>query len=122
MCRGLKTPSLVEEPSAIPPPAFDYDEMLFSVSIRDGSGKEIVSEVLCGDQLDTLKNDGHAIAATTINRFEYDQPTPLQDCLNSLIKLFHGAPRRYHLLGFFTRRLKYLGIWGRWCCYQALEC
>jgi hypothetical protein len=46
----------------MPPPAFDYNEMLFSVSIRDGSGKEIVSEVLCGDQLDSLKNDGHAIA------------------------------------------------------------
>eukprot|EP00978_Attheya_sp_CCMP212_P030464 scaffold112087_cov64-Attheya_sp.AAC.2 len=34
--------------------------MLFSVSIRDGSGKEIVSEVLCGDQLDTLKRRGFA--------------------------------------------------------------
>jgi hypothetical protein len=34
--------------------------MLFSVSIRDGSGKEIISEVLCGDQLDTLKRDGIA--------------------------------------------------------------
>jgi hypothetical protein len=48
------------EPSTIPPPTFSYDDMLFSVSIRDGSGKEIVSEVLCGDQLDTLKRDGSA--------------------------------------------------------------
>jgi hypothetical protein len=43
-----------------PPPAFDCDELLFSVSIRDGSGKEIVSEVLCGDQLNTLNQDGTA--------------------------------------------------------------
>jgi hypothetical protein len=50
-----------EELSPIPPPAFDYyDDMLFSISIRDGSGKEIVSEILCGDQLDTLKLDGYA--------------------------------------------------------------
>jgi hypothetical protein len=52
----------IEEPATIPPPAFDYADMLFSVSIRDGSGKEIVSEVLCGDQLDTLKGDGCASA------------------------------------------------------------
>jgi hypothetical protein len=61
--RNLSRPictSSVEEPSMLPPPAFDYDEMLFSVSIRDGSGKEIISEVLCGDQLDTLKQDGTA--------------------------------------------------------------
>jgi hypothetical protein len=50
----------IEEPSMILPPAFDYDDMFFSVSIRDGSGKEIVSEVLCGDELDTLKRDGSA--------------------------------------------------------------
>jgi hypothetical protein len=44
----------------LPPPAFDYDEMLFSVSIRDGSGKEIVSDVWCGDQLETLQQDGYS--------------------------------------------------------------
>ena len=47
-----------EEVSPIPPPAFDYDAMLFSVSIRDERGKEIVSEILCGEQLETLKEDG----------------------------------------------------------------
>jgi hypothetical protein len=58
MSRGIyESPA---EPSTIPPPAFDYAEMLFSVSIRDEGGKEIVSEVLCGDQLDTLKQDGSA--------------------------------------------------------------
>ena len=50
----------LDEPSTMLPPAFSYDDMLFSVSIRDGSGKEILSEVLCGDQLDTLKRDGSA--------------------------------------------------------------
>jgi hypothetical protein len=54
--------SSLGHPSTIPPPAFDYDDMLFSVSIRDGSGKEIVSEVLCGDQLDTMKRGGYASA------------------------------------------------------------
>jgi hypothetical protein len=44
----------------IPPPTFDYEDMLFLISIRDGSGKEIVSEVVCGEQLDTLKEDGYA--------------------------------------------------------------
>jgi hypothetical protein len=52
----------IEEPATIPPPAFSYADMLFSVSIRDGSGKEIVSEVLCGEQLDTLQGDGYAYA------------------------------------------------------------
>jgi hypothetical protein len=61
MSRGLKK-SPAAPPSPIPPPAFDYDQMLFSVSIRDGSGKEIVSEVLCGDQLHTFKDDGNASA------------------------------------------------------------
>jgi hypothetical protein len=49
-----------KELSPIPPPTFDYDAMLFSVSIRDGSGKEIVSEVFCGEQLETWKEDGTA--------------------------------------------------------------
>jgi hypothetical protein len=60
MSRGINKPSLEELSTMPPPPAFGYDEMLFSVSIRDGSGREIVSEVLCGDQLDTLKRDGIA--------------------------------------------------------------
>jgi hypothetical protein len=61
MSRGIyESPAAPQSP--IPPPAFDYDEILFSVSIRDGSGKEIVSEVLCGDQLDTFINEGYAIA------------------------------------------------------------
>jgi hypothetical protein len=34
--------------------------MFFLVSIRDGSGKEIVSEVLCGEQLAVLERDGSA--------------------------------------------------------------
>jgi hypothetical protein len=52
---------LYESPEEeIPPPAFSYDEMLFSISIRDGSGKEIVSEVLYGEQLETLTRDGSA--------------------------------------------------------------
>jgi hypothetical protein len=58
--RGLYKSFLEEPPSTMPPPAFDYDEMLFSISIRDGSGKEIVSEVLCGNHLDTLKGVGSA--------------------------------------------------------------
>jgi hypothetical protein len=58
MSRGIyESPAL---PSVIPPPAFDYDEMLFSISIRDGSGEEIVSEVVCADQLATFKLDGCA--------------------------------------------------------------
>ena len=34
--------------------------MIFLISIRDGSGTKIVSEVLCGVQLETLKRDGSA--------------------------------------------------------------
>jgi hypothetical protein len=60
MSRGLYKSFLEHYPSTIPPPAFSYDEMLFSVIIRDFSVKEIVSEVLCGDQLDTLKQHGTA--------------------------------------------------------------
>jgi hypothetical protein len=90
MSRGLyKSPAA--PPSTIPPPAFDYDppafdydppafdydEMLFSVSIRDGSGKEIISEVLCGDQLDTLKQYGAAAVVL-------EQPI--------IIGTYHAAP------------------------------
>jgi hypothetical protein len=58
LSRGPYIP--VELSSTIPPPAISDDEMFFSISIRDGSGKEIVSEVLCGEQLDTLKRYGSA--------------------------------------------------------------
>jgi hypothetical protein len=58
LSRGLYI--LEELPSTLPPPAFSYDDMFFSVSIRDGSGKEIVSEVFCGEQLATLEEDGSA--------------------------------------------------------------
>jgi hypothetical protein len=57
LSRGIYIP---EELPTIPPPAFSCDEMSFSISIRDGSGKEIVSEVLCGEQLAILERDGSA--------------------------------------------------------------
>jgi hypothetical protein len=59
LSRGLHESS-PEELSPIRPPSFDYDDMLFLISIRDGKGKEIVSEVLYGEQLETLTRDGSA--------------------------------------------------------------
>jgi hypothetical protein len=55
LSRGISIP---EEESRIPPPVISYNEMFFSISIRDGSGKEIVSEVLCGEQLAILERHG----------------------------------------------------------------
>jgi hypothetical protein len=60
LSRGLFD-AYAEQLLSIPPPAFSYADMLFSISIRDGSGKEIVSEVLCGEQLDSLKRDGSVV-------------------------------------------------------------
>ncbi len=57
MSKGLFESS-PEELSPIPPPAYDYANMIFSVSFRDGSGKETVSELLCGEQLENFKRDG----------------------------------------------------------------
>jgi hypothetical protein len=51
LTRAICLSALEKELPSIPPPALDYNDMLFLISIRDGSGTEIVSEVLGGEQM-----------------------------------------------------------------------
>jgi hypothetical protein len=93
----------------IPPPALDHNDMLFFISIRDESGTEIVSEVLGGEQLDTLKLDGVASISLeqpiTIGTYP---STTASNCLCSAEAYHHNWSVTVHL--FRLDESKFCGV------------